>query len=328
MLETARTCSSRSVLPRSSQQLLQLVGDVEVVLDGVLAAAGDDDDVGEAGRHRLLDHVLDDRLVDERQHLLRLRLGGGQEARAEAGGGEDGLADAAPWRDASTACYRGACYPRGSEARRARPEVGRREPRARAGAMLRRRGASRGEPARRRIPGRWTRSGAQRSSEVEQLRHRQRVVRRGDRPPRPGEGGRLRAEGRDEGRLRRDQGPGGRGSQEVEARPARRPAAGCPTCPTPACPSGRDASANVEVRRVGEPPRFDFTPKAALGAGAGARHPRLRARGQDLGRALRGVVGRGRAAGARAGPAHARPAHAGARLPRGDARPTWSPRRP
>jgi hypothetical protein len=65
-----------------------------VILDRVLPAAGDDDDVGEAGRHRLLDHVLDDRLVHERQHLFRLRLGGGKEARAEARGGEDGLADA------------------------------------------------------------------------------------------------------------------------------------------------------------------------------------------------------------------------------------------
>ena len=42
---------------------------------------------------RLLDAVLDDRLVDQRQHLLGLRLGGRQEARAEAGGGEDGLAN-------------------------------------------------------------------------------------------------------------------------------------------------------------------------------------------------------------------------------------------
>ena len=64
-----------------------------MVLDGVLAAAGDDDDAGEARGHRLLDDVLDDRLVDEGQHLLGLGLGGGQEAGAEAGGGEDGLAD-------------------------------------------------------------------------------------------------------------------------------------------------------------------------------------------------------------------------------------------
>ena len=43
--------------------------------------------------HRLLHHVLDGRLVDDRQHLLRLRLGGGEEAGAQPGGGDDGLAD-------------------------------------------------------------------------------------------------------------------------------------------------------------------------------------------------------------------------------------------
>ena len=47
----------------------------------------------DAGCDGFLDAVLDDRLVDEDQHLFRLRLGGGQEPRAEAGGGEDGLAD-------------------------------------------------------------------------------------------------------------------------------------------------------------------------------------------------------------------------------------------
>ena len=45
------------------------------------------------GRDRLLDHVLDGRLVDDRQHLLRLGLGGREEAGAQAGGGDDGLAD-------------------------------------------------------------------------------------------------------------------------------------------------------------------------------------------------------------------------------------------
>ena len=43
--------------------------------------------------HGLLDHVLDRRLVDDRQHLLRLRLGGGEEPGAQPGGGDDGLAD-------------------------------------------------------------------------------------------------------------------------------------------------------------------------------------------------------------------------------------------
>ena len=42
---------------------------------------------------RFLDAVLDDRLVDQRQHLFRLRLGGGKEPGAEAGGGEHSFAD-------------------------------------------------------------------------------------------------------------------------------------------------------------------------------------------------------------------------------------------
>jgi seryl-tRNA synthetase len=38
--------------------------------------------------------------------------------------------------------------------------------------------------------------------------------------------------------------------------------AGIPNVPHPSVPVGRDAAANVEVRRVGEPPGFDFQPKA------------------------------------------------------------------
>ena len=75
------------------EERLELDRDVEVIFDGVLAAAGDEDDVVDARGDRFLDAVLDDRLVDERQHFLGLRLGGGQEAGAEAGGGEDGFAN-------------------------------------------------------------------------------------------------------------------------------------------------------------------------------------------------------------------------------------------
>ena len=46
-----------------------------------------------AGRDRLLDAVLNDRLVDERQHFLGLRFGRREEAGAETGGREDGFAD-------------------------------------------------------------------------------------------------------------------------------------------------------------------------------------------------------------------------------------------
>ena len=83
------------------EERLELDVDVEVVLDGVLAAAGDQDDVSMPEATRLLDAVLDDRLVHQRQHLLRLRLGGRQEAGAETGGGEDGLAHAAALTAAS-----------------------------------------------------------------------------------------------------------------------------------------------------------------------------------------------------------------------------------
>ena len=41
--------------------------------------------------HRLLDHVLDRRLVDDRQHLLGLALRRREEPRAEPGGGDDRL---------------------------------------------------------------------------------------------------------------------------------------------------------------------------------------------------------------------------------------------
>ena len=77
-----------------AERRLELVGDVEMILDRHLAAAGDHDEMLDSGRARLLDRVLDDRLVDHGQHLLRHRLGGGKEAGAEAGDGEDGGAEA------------------------------------------------------------------------------------------------------------------------------------------------------------------------------------------------------------------------------------------
>ena len=64
-----------------------------MILDGVLAAAGDQDDVWDAGLDRFFDAVLNGRFVDQRQHFLGLRLGGRQKPRAQAGGGEDDLTD-------------------------------------------------------------------------------------------------------------------------------------------------------------------------------------------------------------------------------------------
>ena len=75
------------------EKRLELDRHVEVILDGVLAAAGDQDDVVDARRHRFLDAVLDDRLVDQRQHLLGLRFGRREKTGAEAGGREHGFAN-------------------------------------------------------------------------------------------------------------------------------------------------------------------------------------------------------------------------------------------
>ncbi len=56
------------------QRLLQLVGPVEMVLDGDLAAPSDEQHVIQAGGDGLLHHVLDRRLVDDRQHSLGVAL--------------------------------------------------------------------------------------------------------------------------------------------------------------------------------------------------------------------------------------------------------------
>ena len=76
------------------QRVVELVGHVEMVLDHRLVAAGDEDEMLDAGGARLVHDMLHDRTVDDGEHLLRDRLGGGQEAGAETSDGEDGLADA------------------------------------------------------------------------------------------------------------------------------------------------------------------------------------------------------------------------------------------
>ena len=92
----------RIVLAALAQRRFQLVGDVEMFHQRGLAAPGDHAELLDAGRARLLDRVLDQRLVDYGQHFLGHRLGGGQETCAEAGDGQNGLAqwldhDGLPW---------------------------------------------------------------------------------------------------------------------------------------------------------------------------------------------------------------------------------------
>ena len=89
-----------------------------------------------------------------------------------------------------------------------------------------------------------------------------------------------------------------------------------PICRMPASRWAAAPKTIVEVRRWGTPPKFDFTAKAALGSGPGARHSGSGARGKNHRRALRCLLGPGREAGARADQFHARRAHARARLHR------------
>src|SRR5437763_8015907 len=62
-----------------------------MVHDRALVTAGDHDDLIDSGGNRLFDPVLDDQLVHHRQHLFRLRLGCGQEARASPAAGNTAL---------------------------------------------------------------------------------------------------------------------------------------------------------------------------------------------------------------------------------------------
>lgn len=66
---------------------------IEMIFDGILSFAGDDDDVLDAGGDALFRDVLNLRLINYGEHFFGLRFGGGKKTRAESGGGEDGLAN-------------------------------------------------------------------------------------------------------------------------------------------------------------------------------------------------------------------------------------------
>ena len=75
------------------EELLELLVGIEVILDGALGGAGDKHQARDARGQRLFHRVLDERLVDDRQHFLGTRLGGGQEASAAPGHRKDGGSD-------------------------------------------------------------------------------------------------------------------------------------------------------------------------------------------------------------------------------------------
>ena len=78
-----------------------------MVLDDGLVAAGDEDEMLDASLARLVDHVLDQRPVNHRQHLLRHGLGGGQESGAQPGNWKDRFANGCHGSFASDGMNRG-----------------------------------------------------------------------------------------------------------------------------------------------------------------------------------------------------------------------------
>src|SRR5207245_7125688 len=80
-------------LPFFLQKALERGRRIEMIFDGILAFAGDDNDVLDSRRDALFRDILNLRLVDDGEHLFGLRFGGGKEARAETGGREHGLSN-------------------------------------------------------------------------------------------------------------------------------------------------------------------------------------------------------------------------------------------
>src|ERR1700724_3750747 len=67
---------------------------VEMIFDSVLASPCNDNDVLDSRCHAFLDHILNERLINDGEHLFRLRFGGRQKSGAQTSGWKDGLAHA------------------------------------------------------------------------------------------------------------------------------------------------------------------------------------------------------------------------------------------
>ncbi len=76
-----------------AQGRLELEGAVEMIVDRALAPARDKEELLDPGRLGLLDRVMNERLVDDRQHLFRHRLGRRQEPGSQPGDRKNGLAN-------------------------------------------------------------------------------------------------------------------------------------------------------------------------------------------------------------------------------------------
>src|SRR5215470_18580560 len=83
-------CVLLATLP---QRGFELERAIEMIIDSALSPARDKEELLYAGRLGLFDRVMNERLVDDRQHLLGHRLGRRQKAGPQPSDGEDGFAD-------------------------------------------------------------------------------------------------------------------------------------------------------------------------------------------------------------------------------------------
>ena len=79
--------------PTSLERVFEFVGIVEMILDDAFVAPGHEDEVLDSRLARFIDHMLENRSVDDGQHLLRDRFGRRQKARAKSGDGQHGFTD-------------------------------------------------------------------------------------------------------------------------------------------------------------------------------------------------------------------------------------------
>jgi hypothetical protein len=77
----------------TAKRSLQFDLAVEVILDDVLIAPCDKDEMLDTGFARFVDDILNERPVNDRQHFFRHCLGGWEKSGAEACDREDSLAD-------------------------------------------------------------------------------------------------------------------------------------------------------------------------------------------------------------------------------------------
>ena len=79
------TLGKKSKIAAAAQMLIEFCGNIKMILNRTFIPTGNNQDIITAGSNSLLHHILDNRFVNDRHHLFRLRLGYRKKTRAPAG---------------------------------------------------------------------------------------------------------------------------------------------------------------------------------------------------------------------------------------------------